>query len=100
MSAPLHNLDKLFNISDRINGVATKTISSTAAQNNFGRILDDVIQNDSRYVIKRRGLPQAILLSLSDFERLLVSDNQERLAVERLLREIGPVYQLGETVDE
>lgn len=81
-------------------GMATKTISSTDAQNNFGRILDDVIQNDSRYVIKRRGLPQAILLNLSDFERLLASNDRERLAVGRLLREIGPIYQLGETVDE
>lgn len=80
--------------------MATKTISSTDAQNNFGRILDDVIQNDSRYIIKRRGLPQAILLNLSDFERLLASNDRERLAVGRLLREIGPIYQLGETVDE
>lgn len=80
--------------------MATKTISSTVAQNNFGRILDDVIQNDSRYVIKRRGLPQALLLSLSDFKRLLAANDQERLAIERLLREIGPVYELGETVDE
>lgn len=80
--------------------MATKTISSTNAQNNFGRILDDVIQNDSRYIIKRRGLPQAILLNLSDFERLLASNDRERLAVGRLLREIGPMYQLGETVDE
>lgn len=81
--------------------MATKTISSTEAQNNFGRILDDVIQNDSRYIIKRRGLPQAILLNLSDFERLLASnDDQERQAIARLLREISPIYQLGEIVDE
>jgi PHD/YefM family antitoxin component YafN of YafNO toxin-antitoxin module len=80
--------------------MATKTISSTVAQNNFGRILDDVIQNDSRYVIKRRGSSQVILLSLSDFERLLAADDHERSAVGRLLQEIAPVYRLGETVDE
>ncbi len=80
--------------------MVTKTISSTTAQNNFGRVLDDVIQNDSRYVIKRRGLPQAILLSLPDFERLLVANAHERLAVGQLLREIGPVYQLGETIKQ
>lgn len=80
--------------------IAIKTISSTAVQNNFGRILDDVIQNNSRYIIKRRGLPQAILLSLPDLEKLLASDDQERVAVERVLREIVPVYQLGETIDE
>lgn len=80
--------------------MATKTISSTNAQNNFGRILDDIIQNDSRYIVKRRGLPQAIILNISDFERLLESDARERRAVGRLLREMGPIYQLGETIDE
>ncbi|MGB9753292.1 hypothetical protein [Roseiflexus castenholzii] len=42
--------------------MATKTIAATMAQNNSGRVLDDVIQNDLRYVIKRRSLLQAILL--------------------------------------
>ncbi|ABU57267.1 MULTISPECIES: prevent-host-death family protein [Roseiflexus] len=42
--------------------MATKTIAATMAQNNSGGVLDDVIQNDLRYVIKRRSLPQAILL--------------------------------------
>lgn len=76
-----------------------KTIPSTEAQNNFGRILDDVIQNDSRYVIKRRSIPQAILLSLTDLERLLTTSEGERRAIEKVLRELGPVYQLGEAVD-
>ncbi len=80
--------------------MATKIISSTVAQNNFGRILDDVIQNDSRYVVKRRGLPQAILLSLSDFEKLLAANDHERQAVGQFLREISPVYQLGEAIGE
>lgn len=80
--------------------MATKTIASTVAQNNFGRVLDDVIQNDSRYVIKRRGLPQAILLSLSDFERLLAASDEERSTVTRMLKEISPTYELGETIDD
>ncbi|RMG01397.1 MAG: type II toxin-antitoxin system Phd/YefM family antitoxin [Acidobacteria bacterium] len=57
-------------------GMGTKIIPSTEAQNNFGCILDDVIQNDSRYVLKRRGLPQVMLLNLSDFERLLASNGR------------------------
>jgi hypothetical protein len=36
--------------------MSTKTIPSTEAQNNFGRILDDVVQNDARYIIQRRNL--------------------------------------------
>lgn len=77
--------------------MSTKTIASTPAQNNFGQILDDVIQNDTRYVIKRRGLPQAVILSLSDLERLLM-DEAERSRMENVVRELRPVYGLGDMV--
>jgi len=76
----------------------TKIIPSTEAQNNFGRILDDVIQNDTRYVIKRRSMPQAILLSLPDLESLLAASEGERKEIGNVIRELSPVYNLGETV--
>jgi len=79
--------------------VATKTIPSTEAQNNFGRILDDVIQNDTRYVIKRRNAPQVIMLSLSDFDMLLAASETERLEIGNVIRELGPIYNLGEIVN-
>ena len=91
-----YNIANLANLEVR---VATKTIPSTEAQNNFGRILDDVIQNGTRYVIKRRDTPQAILLSLPDFERLLAASESERREIGNLIRELGPVYSLGETVN-
>jgi PHD/YefM family antitoxin component YafN of YafNO toxin-antitoxin module len=75
----------------------TKTIASTEAQNNFGRILNDVIQNNTRYVVKRRDLPQAIILSLDDFEQLL-TDEGEQSKMARIVRELTPVYSLGEAV--
>ncbi len=78
----------------------TKTIPSTEVQNNFGRILDDVIQNDTRYVIKRRNISQAILLSLPDFERLLAASEGEREEIGNVIRELSPIYNLGETVDQ
>jgi len=81
-------------------GVTTKTIPSTEAQNNFGRILDDAIQNGTRYVIKRRNTPQAILLSLSDLERLLTANEIERKEIGNVIRELSPVYNLGETVKQ
>jgi len=80
--------------------MTTKTIPSTEAQNNFGRILDDVIQNGTRYVIKRRDTPQAILLSLSDLERLLTANEIERKEIGNVIRELSPVYNLGETVKQ
>ena len=79
--------------------MTTKTIPSTEAQNNFGRILDDVIQNNTRYVIKRRNISQAILLNLPDFERLLAASENERKQMGNVIRELSPVYNLGETVD-
>ena len=81
--------------------MSTRTISSTDAQNNFGRVINDVIQNNTRYVIRRRNSPQAIMLSLADFEQLLLSQNeQEKMTI--LIRELTPDYSLGETlvVDE
>lgn len=78
----------------------TKTIPSTEAQNNFGSILDDVIQNDTRYVIKRRNTPQVILLSLSDLQKLLTGNEIERREIGTIIRELSPVYNLGETVKQ
>ena len=80
--------------------MSTKTIPSTEAQNNFGRILDDVVQNDARYVIQRRSLSQAILLSLEDFDRLLAAGEGERTKMGNVIRELSPVYNLGKMLAE
>jgi len=79
--------------------MTTKAIASTAAQNNFGRILDDVVQNDVRYIIKRRHTSQAILLSLSDFEALLAASESTRQELGRLVREQTPQYDLGRPLE-
>lgn len=79
--------------------MAIKTISSTQAQNNFGRVLDDVVQNDVRYIIKRRDAPQAILVSLSELEHLLSASAGERQRLEGIIREQSPAYNLGTPID-
>ncbi len=77
----------------------TKLISSTKVQNNFGQVIDDVIQNHSRYVIKRRNTPQAILLSLADIRELLASgDDIDQM--NNVIQELIPVYELGQTFPE
>ena len=76
----------------------TKKISSTQAQNNFGRVLDDINRNQTRYIIERRGIPQAIILSLDDLARLL-NDQEERQLVSRVIAEVRPKYLLGQVLD-
>ena len=78
--------------------MATKSISSTQAQNNFGRVLDDVTHNRTRYIIERRGVPQAIVLSFEDFAQVLGSES-ERKKIGAVLKEIRPEYRLGQVVD-
>jgi PHD/YefM family antitoxin component YafN of YafNO toxin-antitoxin module len=80
--------------------VKTRIIASTEAQNNFGRMLDDTVQNNTRYVIRRRNASQAILLSISDLERLLLGDEHERRLLEHTIREIRPSYHMGEALSE
>lgn len=72
----------------------TKTIGSTLAQNNFGRMLDDVTHNHTRYIVERRGMPQVIILSLEDFVHAL-SHEEERQTLGVLLRELQPRYDVG-----
>ncbi len=73
----------------------TKSIGSTQAQNNFGQVLDDVTHNHTRYIIERRGVPQAIILSFDDFAYVL-SDESERQQMDTILRELRPEYRLGQ----
>lgn len=77
--------------------MSTKAIASTLAQNHFGQILDDVIKNHTRYVVKRHGVPQLMMISLTDLERLLLNDD-ERSHLAMTVRELSPVYDLGDMV--
>ena len=79
--------------------MTTRTISSTEAQNNFGRVLDDIVQHKTRYIVKRRNLPQAVIISLSDFEQLLANQD-ERKKMLATVQEITPTYNLGESIEE
>ena len=78
----------------------TRLVASTEAQNNFGRVLDDVVQNGTRYIIRRRNTSQAILLSIADFESLLSGDETERHKLEQVVRELSPSYTFGESIEE
>lgn len=80
--------------------MGTKLIASTEAQNNFGRVLDDVVQNGTRYIVRRRNTSHAIILSIADFESILAAGEPERAKFGKLLRELSPEYSIGEAVEE
>ena len=74
-----------------------KSINSTESQTNFGRVLDDVILNRARYIVKRRGISQVIILSFDDFAYVL-RDAGERKRMDSILRELRPQYNIGEVM--
>lgn len=78
----------------------TKLIASTEAQNNFGRVLDDVVQNSTRYIVRRRNISQAIIMSVADLERLLRGDETERKKLEKIIHETRPTYTIGDAITD
>ena len=76
----------------------TKLIASTEAQNNFGRVLDDVVQNSTRYIVRRRNTSQVIIMSITDLEHILAGDEEERKKLEKIIQETRPTYSIGNTI--
>jgi len=79
--------------------MTTKSISSTEAQNKFGQVMNDITQNQTRYIVERRGSPQAVILSFDDFSRIL-NDELERQNINAILKEVRPTYELGRVIEQ
>jgi len=77
--------------------MSMRFIVSTNAQNHFGRLLDDVASQRTRYVIKRFGTPKAAVVPLEDLETLLSLDEQGEEYL-HILRESRADYSLGQTI--
>lgn len=75
-----------------------KSISSTEVQNKFGHVMNDVTQNQTRYIVERRSTPQAVIISFDDFTRLL-NDDLERQHMYQILSEVRPMYKLGRIIN-
>jgi prevent-host-death family protein len=48
----------------------TKEITAIKLRHNLGEILDQVTNTRARFLIKRSGIPAAVILSVSDYEDL------------------------------
>jgi hypothetical protein len=73
----------------------TKSISSTDAQNNFGRVIESTIQEHTAYFVMRRNVAHVVIIGIADLRSLLQeSSNREKLA--NVIREVSAEYELGE----
>jgi len=45
----------------------TKLIDALSARTHFGEVMTEVENNNSRYVVSRRGKPKMVLLSVDDY---------------------------------
>lgn len=77
--------------------MVTKRISSTEAQNNFGRILDSVTRGRTRFIIERRGIPQVAVIGMEDLVETL-SDSEQRRALLSLFESLSSKDEFGVVV--
>lgn len=78
--------------------MSVKSISSTIAKNKFGQVLEDVTQNDVRYIIERHGIAKAVIISIEDLTNLL-SDEEDRERIKKIVNEVRPQYEIGRPVN-
>ena len=77
----------------------TRTITSTEAQNNFGQIIDAVVQEHTRYIIKRRNAPAGNNDEFVRLSAIAFGCCWKRKKIDSVIRELAPVYKLGEAVN-
>ena len=71
-----------------------KTVSSTEAQNNFGKLIDDAKQEP--IMIQKNGRDQAVILSAEEFNRIASETNVNPLvksSLERSLKRWDKLYE-------
>ena len=78
----------------------TKTVTMEQAQRQLKRVIEDINQNKTPYVLTRFGKPQALIVSIEEYEEmqeeLALLSNPEHIA---LIAEARAAYNAGESVD-
>ena len=47
--------------------IMTKSISALTARTNFGKLMDQVENQRSRFLVNKRGVPKVVILSVDDY---------------------------------
>src|SRR5262245_4332821 len=63
---------------DRWSGRMNRVVSATEARVHFGELLRRVVEDEEPVIVERGGKPQAVVLSLASYERLLAGDTLEQ----------------------
>ena len=72
-----------------------RSVSATEARVHFGELLQRVAKGEDTVIVERGGVPQAVVLSVAEYERLLARDDstgwrdQARAARELVRAELG-----------
>ena len=76
-------------------------ITALKLRHNLGEILDQVANKHERFLVKRSGIPAAVILSLSDFEDLQdlfdTWQEQQDPTFQKSLRKARKEIEVGET---
>ena len=62
---------------------AAKIVPALTARTHFGQILRRVKQNNERFVVDRRGEPQAVIMSVEDYLKKFVKRPASLAAIQR-----------------
>lgn len=94
----MHKMANILLLSQYREENVLKKISSTEVQNNFGRVLDDIALNRTRYIVDRRGTAQVVIVGVGDFASLL-RDEDERRQLGLVLDRVQFQYEVGQPLD-
>lgn len=83
------NLKRGLPISTRAHKPLPSVVSTATARTQLDRMLDRVKKNQERFVIDKRGEPQAVLMSIEDFIRTIAPENQSIEAIRENARGKG-----------
>ena len=77
----------------------TKAVPAFEAKTHFGQLLDEVDSRGSRFLVKRRGKPVAVIMGIEEFEDMLeVAEEEADPAFQVSLKKAKKEYELGETI--
>jgi len=82
---------------------ATRLIAATQAKTRFGEMIHEVASEGTRFIVQNRGVPQAVVISLEEYEDILETEAELRdpeylasIAESRLQYELGEVGDMSD----
>jgi prevent-host-death family protein len=68
---------------------AVKTIEALEARIHFGSVIDEVEKNNTRFLVSKRGKPKIIMLSVTDYLKNILKEDQLLTKIHLKTKETG-----------